>query len=113
MIRDFIEQAIRNIEAEREQKVAAAKATIMQEKVLSHNIEVDMSRDNALQALAAKREKDISEINARYEAERQAIIDASEKSKTDNANEVIARETVGIAAEYDTKLAELRKLIEA
>lgn len=112
MIKEIIAQAIRQIEAEREQNISEVKSTIMQDKIVPHNIEIDTKRDAALQSLAEKREKDVSDLNAKYEQERQAIIDASEKDKNENANAVVARETYGITVEYDKVLSELRKQIE-
>ncbi len=112
MIKEILQQAILQIEIERDQKIETVKNTIMQDKIAPHNMEIDMSRDNALNELSEKREKEFAEINTKYEAERQAIIDASEKNKTDNANSIIARETYGISVEYEKVLSELRKQIE-
>lgn len=100
MVNTYIEQAIRGIEAEKEQKTAEIKAAIMRDKVAPKNAEIDSIRDRALQ-----------ELQEKYTADRQEIIDASEKQKTDNANALIVAETASIAYEYDTKIAELKKLI--
>lgn len=109
----YIEQAIRGIEAERDQKIETVKAEIIRDKVAPQNAEIDTKRDNAIQELLTKRDNEIAKINATYEQDRQAIIDASEKQKADNANMLISVETTSINAEYNPKLAELRKLIEA
>lgn len=97
-----IEQAIRGIETEREQQIAIMRETIMREKVVPQNAEIDQKRDLALQ-----------ELQEKYATERQAIIDASEKQKTDNANALINTETANISYEYDIKITELKKLIGA
>ena len=109
----YIEQAIRGIEDERDQKIETVKAEIIRDKVAPQNSEIDTKRDNAVQELQNKLSADISALQERFNAERQAIIDASEKQKADNANMLINIETTSINAEYNTKLAELRKLIEA
>lgn len=109
----YIEQAIRGIEAERDQKIETIKAEIIRDKVAPQNAEIDTKRDNAIQELQTKLNADISALQERFNIERQAIIDASEKQKADNANMLINIETTSINAEYNTKLAELRKLIEA
>lgn len=111
MVNTYIEQAIHGIEAEREQRIAEIKAVIMQEKVAPKNIEIDQKRDNALQALQTKLNADVSALQEKFAAERQAIIDASEKQKTDNTNALINAETASIVYEYNTKIAELKKLI--
>lgn len=101
MVNAYIEQAIHGIEAEREQKIAEIKATIVRDKVAPKNAEIDQKRDRALQ-----------ELQEKYTTDRQAIIEASENQKIDNENALIVAETASIAYEYDTKIAELRKLIE-
>lgn len=101
-INAYIDQAIRNIEAERDQQIAAKKAEIMQEKVVPKNAEIDQKRDNAL-----------NELQEKYAIDRQAIIGASEKQKTENANAIINAETASISYEYDIKIAELKKIIGA
>lgn len=112
-INAHIEQAIHSIETEREQKIAEIKAVIMQEKVAPKNIEIDNLRDRALQEKQDKLNADIAALQEKYAVERQAIIDASERQKTDNANALINAETASITYEYNNKLTELRKLIEA
>lgn len=108
-----IEQAIHGIEADRDQKIETKKAEIIRDKVAPQNAEIDTKRDNAVQELQTKLNADISALQEKFNTERQAIIDASEKQKADNANMLISVETASINAEYNTKLAELRKLIEA
>lgn len=100
MVNTYIEQAIRGIEVEREQKIAEVKATIVRDKVAPKNAEVDSIRDKALQ-----------ELQEKYTTDRQAIIEASENQKADNENALIVAETASVAYEYDTKIAELKKLI--
>lgn len=113
MINAYIEQAIFGIEAERDQRIEAVKAEIIRDKVAPQNAEIDNARDKALQELETKLNLDVSILREKYEGERQKIIDASEKRKTDNANMLINIETTSINAEYNAKLAELKKLIEA
>lgn len=112
MIREHIEQAIRSLEAEKEQKIANVRASIVQEKIAPRNMEIDTKRDNALQELSAKLTNDIAELQAQYERARQGIIDTSEESKTANMNAILATETNGLVAEYDRVIAEQRKLLE-
>lgn len=111
MVNTYIEQAIHGIEAEREQKIAEIKTVIMREKVAPKNAEIDALRDKALQEKQEKLNADIATLQEAFATERQAIIDASEKQKTENANALIVTETASVAYEYDTKIAELKKLI--
>lgn len=109
MIKDYIEYAIAQIKAEREQKIENVKSSIMQDKIVPYNISMEEKRDLALQELLDKHNSEIEELNAKYEAERQTYIDACEKDKADNEKTVLARETYGITAEYDKVIAELNK----
>lgn len=112
-INAHIEQAIHSIETEREQQIASRTAIVMQEKVAPKNTEIDTARDRALQALQTKLNDDISTLQEKFATERQSIIDASEQQKADNAHALITAETASIAYEYNTKISELKKLIEA
>ena len=112
-INAHIEQAIHSIETEREQQVATRKAIVMQEKVAPKNAEIDTARDKALQELQTKLNIDITALQEKFATERQAIIDASEQQKADNANALITAETASISYEYNAKIVELKKLIEA
>lgn len=108
----YIERAIQSIEAERDQKIADIKANIMVE-VAPQNAEIDMARDEVLKERENKLNADIAALQEAYAKERQEVIDASEKKKTDNINMRIAAETASIHAEYNPKIAELKKLAEA
>lgn len=108
----YIKQAISGIETERDQKIETVKAEIIRDKVAPQNAEIDLKRDAAVQELQTKLNADISALQEKFTAERQSIIDAAEKQKADNTNMLIGVETASINAEYNTKLAELRKLIE-
>lgn len=111
-IKIFIEDAIRKIEAAREQAIAGIKATIMRDKVAPKNAEIDTARDKALQELQVKLNADISALQEKFSKDRQEIIEAGEKQKNDNAEALISVETASITVEYDKKLAELKKIIE-
>ena len=111
MINAYIEEAIHNIEIERDQQIASVKAAIMQEKVAPKNAELDNARDKALQELQVKLNVETSALQEKYATERQAIIDAAEKQKTDNTNTLISAETASIAYEYNIKISELKKII--
>lgn len=112
MIKDIIEQAIRAVEAEREQKIAPAKAELMRTKIFPHNTEIDKKRDAALQEMAEKLNVDIAALRATFEREKQEIVQACEQEKKENAETVLKEELGGLTAEYDKAIAELKKQIE-
>lgn len=113
MINAYIEQAIRNIEIEREQKIEDIRATIMRDKVAPQNAEIDIKRDNAIQEMQTKLNADIAALQEKFTRERQGIIDASERQKNNNAETLINAETASITYEYDLKISELKKIIGA
>lgn len=110
-INAYIEQAIRGIENEREHAIAGIKATIMRDKVVPQNAEIDTARDMALQELQVKLNADISALQEKFAKDRQEIIEAGEKQKKDNENMLIGVETASITKEYDEGIAALRKLL--
>lgn len=112
-INAHIEQAIKGLETERDQQIASIKAIVMQEKIVPKNAEIDALRDKALQEKSNKLNADIQALQETFATDRQAIIEAAEKEKESKANAVISAETASVAYEYNTKIAELKKLIGA
>lgn len=112
MIKDYLQNAIAGIEQEKANEIERVKAEIMQSKIIPYNVDVDNSRDKAINQLTEKLNQDTEALKAKYNAERQAIIDASEKSKSDNLNAVLATETYPITSKYDKVISDLRKQID-
>lgn len=100
MIRVHIEQAIRNLEAEKEQVLRQAEQRVMQEKIVPFNREIDLARDKAIKALQDK-----------FEADKQDILVKSEQHKKEHAEEVVATEAAPLLAQYEMTIAALKETL--
>ena len=100
-IKKHIENAINNIENEKQRAIQVARERVMREKVSAHNVEVDNYKNNAL-----------TELQKQYEKERTEIIAKSEENKQTFAKNEIETETAMVIAEFDKKITELKALIK-
>lgn len=110
MIKDYIEQAIRSIEAEKEQTLATVKIGL-QDKLVPRNTEIDTRRDMALQELQTNLEAEILALRTACDKKRQEIIDASEASKAANMQAALSAEVGNSLKLYDDAIANLKILI--
>ena len=110
-IKQHLEVALQSITSEMERAIATAKDKAIREKVAPNNAEIDRSRTEALNARTARLNEDIAKLQAEFNAERQAMMEASEKKKSDFATQVIETETSIVKAEYEAHLNALRKQI--
>lgn len=111
-IKQHLENALRSIETDKDRAIATAKEKCTREKIIPHNADVDRSLNEATNALTAKLNQDIAKLQETFNAEKQAMIEASNKKKTEYASQIIATETSIVAMEYDKAVAELRKQID-
>lgn len=110
-IKTHLEQAIKNLEAEKEREVAVIKERVTREKIFPYNQEADKGRDLAIAELQSNLNEDISIRQSRFAKEKQAIIEENEKRKENNANSVLASETYTITGKYDKAIAKLNEQI--
>ena len=104
-IRAIIESNIRTLENEKKQAVDTIRETVYREQIVPYNREIDTARDKAIAELNAQLNADIAALQAKYGNDKQAIIDAAEKRKAENAESVIATETYMVANQYDKIIA--------
>jgi hypothetical protein len=110
-IKAHLEQAIRSLEAEKQTVANAKKEEVTREKIIPFNQEIDRARE---QAIAEKQQALNATILAQQEQfakEKQAMIEAGEKKKSENANAVITSETYSVTVEYDKAIAKLNEQI--
>lgn len=110
MISQYLQQSIRNIQAEKENAVKAAIAKVTAEEIAPFNAQIDKMRDNALQEKANEHNKAVAALSQQLARERQEILAAAEKKKKENAELVIARETAAITIAYDKAVTKLTDL---
>lgn len=96
-----IENAINNIENEKQRAIQTAVDKVQREKIMAHNVEVDQYKTNAL-----------AELQKKYEEERNNIIAKSEENKQTFAKSEIETITAIVVKEFDSKIAELKSLIK-
>ena len=108
-VQQIIENALKCIEAEKEKAINATKERVMREKVVPNNTEIDRLRTEAINARSTKLNEDIQKLQEEFNAERQAMIEASEKKKSDFAAQVIATEVSIVSVEYDNHIHLLNK----
>lgn len=110
-IKTHLEQAIKNLEAEKEREVAIIKERVTREKILPYNQEADKGRDLAIAELQQNMNEDITARQSKFAKEKQAIVDENEKRKENNANAVLATETYEVTGKYDKAIAKLNEQI--
>ena len=110
-IKAYLEQVIKNLEAEKEREVAVIKERVTREKILPYNQEADKSRDLAIAELQQTMNEDITARQAKFAKEKQAIVEENEKRKENNANAVLATETYEVTGKYDKAIAKLNEQI--
>lgn len=111
MIKAYIEQAIKNIELDKDKAIAPAKDRLVREKIAPHNAEVDRLRTKALLELDGEMNLELSEIRKKYEAKKQELIVLGETDKKAFAENVFANELAPLTAEYDSAIAKLTSQI--
>jgi hypothetical protein len=111
-IKVHLEQVIKNLEAEREHETNIIKEKVMREIVSPFNRDMDVSRDKAIAELQQKLNNSISALQEQFAKDRQAIIEANEKKKADNATAVITTESYSVTVQYDKAIAKIKEQIE-
>lgn len=107
MIKTYLEQAIRSIEADKEKAVSEIKDRITREKIIPYNTEVDNYRAKALTEIEDELNQRIASIRQDYEAKKQELIRLGEEKKKANADNILMSELAVATVEYDTHIAKL------
>lgn len=111
MIKAYLEQAVKGIEAERDRKVAGLKDEIVRTKIAPFNAEVDTMRAKALTEIDNELNAKIVELKAAYEAKKADLIKIGEEKKKTNAESVLATELAVVTVEFDNAIAKLNAQI--
>ena len=96
-----VEMAVKNIESEKARIIQTVKEKVQREKIIPHNTEVDQLKTKAL-----------TELQKKYEEDRNAIIAKSEENKLTYATAEIETATAIAVAEIDKMIADLKALIK-
>lgn len=112
MIKAHLENAVRQILAEKEKLAKQVTERITREVVMPHNAEVDKLRDNAIAELTQKLNAEIAALQEKFNKEKQVIIEASEKNKSNFASTAISTEVYNVTSTCDKVVEELNAQIE-
>lgn len=111
MIKKHIEQAIRNLEAERDNELHTLEQRITQEKIVPFNREADIRKDKAIEQKTADFNAQVSALQATFTKEKQDIIIANENYKKENAEKTLNAESAVVAAKYSAAIEKLTKML--
>ena len=110
-MKSILEQAIKSIEAKRDNEVTVIKDRIVREKIAPYNAEVDAYRAKALQEIDAELTTKIADLKAEYEGKKQELVQLGEEKKKANADSVLATELAVVTIKYDSEIAKLQAQI--
>ncbi len=111
MIKKYIEQTIRNLEAERDNELRTLEQRITQEKIVPFNREADIRKDKAIEQKTNAFNAQVSALQETFAKEKQDIIVANENYKKENAERILAAESAFIMAKYSATIERLTKML--
>lgn len=111
-IKTFIEQAIRNIQAEQEQELRNITQRVTQEKIVPFNREADIRRDEAIKQETDNLNAQIATLQADFAKKRNEIVVANEEYKKNHEQQVITAETALLNDKYAKAIAELEESLK-
>ena len=111
-IKQHAENALKNMQAERDRELAIARERVTREKIVPNNQEVDSAMAKAMEEITKQRDEAISQVQAQFSDNRTALIEEAARQKNTFAERVMAEETAVINAKYDSAEADLAAIIE-
>lgn len=108
MFKQIIENAIAQIEAERQRKSAECKQKVTQEKIIPFNTDIDASLRAAIAEVQQETANKISSIQQEFEATKKSMQESAEIKKQAFAKATIDEALSLINYEADTTIAHLQ-----
>lgn len=108
----YLENAIAQIEQERQRQLQVVREKVMREQVVPHNQEIDKARQDAEIKLTDKYNDAVGDLQAQFQLDKKALYEAGEKKKSDFMEATLASASYQINAECDKVVEKLRKQIE-
>lgn len=123
-IKQYLEEAMQKVIAEKDREVAVAKQKCTQEKIAPHNAEIDNASNNAIAKLqkeftdksSAEQQAHnarIAQLQKEFTEKKQEIAEAGIAEKQEFARVTIATDTAEILVKYDSAIAKIREQIQA
>lgn len=113
MIKQILENAISNIESNRQREAEIAKQTVIREKVVPFNAEIDTSLREAMNELQAKHNEKIAQMQQALEAEKTILTEAATQKKAEFSEQQIESAVALINAQADAAIQNLKKMIDS
>ena len=111
-IKTIFEQTIKSLKDEEQREIAVIKERVTKEQIIPYNQDMDIARDKAIAELQENLNVNIVSMQEKFAKDRQNIIDANEKKKSDNATSVIATETYSVQMKYEKAIAKVKEQLE-
>lgn len=112
MIVEYIQQAIRNIESQRNSALENERQKLMSTVIVPYNKEIDDGLQKAIAELSANHNKDISALQQKFEADKRTLVEMADKNKADFANTTISSRLAIVSVQYDRAIQGLTDQIE-
>ena len=110
-IKQHLQNALSGIVSEKERAVGVAKEKVMRETIIPEHTDINKKRDEAIAKITANHNAKIAELQEHFNDEKQEIVQAAEKKKTEVANSMIECAVASVNAEYAKAIATLEKQI--
>lgn len=111
MFKQIYENAVAQIEANRQREIEMAKQKAMQEQVVPFNRDIDNSLRDAIAELQSQHNEKIAHLQKAFESEKISLTNAASEKKVSYAEGAINSAVSVINAEADAAIAHLRKFI--
>ena len=110
-IKQHLQNALASIKADKERSIAVAKEKAMRESIIPKHAEINQARDEAVAKIAEDYRVKMVQLQEACNAEKQGIVTAAEKKKTEVSNAILECETATVSATYDKAIATLEEQI--
>lgn len=111
MVKEILENAVKQIEANRTQQLAVLAQKVRAEKVIPYNAELDKKRDRAIAEEREKFNTNVAKLQAEFNTTVEQISQASEETKKAFEKSAIESATASINVLCDKAIASLEKQI--
>lgn len=112
MIVEYIQQAIRNIESQRNSTLENERQKLMSTVVAPYNKEIDDGLQKAIAELSTNLNKDISALQQKFETDKKTLVEMADKNKADFANTTISSRLAIVSVQFDRAIQGLTDQIE-
>lgn len=111
-IKSILQSTIAQIKASEEREVQTVKDRVMREKIIPYNQELDQARQKAEQELLQQHNARVQASQEQFAKEKELLLQAGEKKKTNFANATLATETYEITSKAEKAISKLTAQIE-